>query len=167
MELFYDKGDKYDNARIRCLSVNGATSWLDVVPNNLYGVKYDNQEMWVLLSLFFGCDISNKDKLCFKNKQPTDRKGYHALHCPKGPHVINRHNRIRDTINQYMKQSGFNTKIEQKYKYDENKQEMVGKDGKIPGDILAYRFNNGKDVYFDVVVGNRQNLYYTSKQDYI
>ena len=154
LDLFYQNGDIYDKARIKSLSVNGATSWLDVVPNNIYGVKYDNQEMWVLLSLFFGCDISNKDKLCFKCKQPTDRKGYHALHCPKGPHVIQRHNKIRDKINKYMKQSGLNTKIEQKYKYDENKQEMIDNNGKVPGDILAYNFDDGNNYYFDVVVGN-------------
>ena len=152
--MFYERGDKYDAARIKCLSVNGATSWLDVVPNNMYGVKYDNQEMWVLLSLFFGCDIVNKEKLCHKCKQLTDTKGYHALHCPKGPHVIQRHNNIRNKINKYIKQSGFNTKIEQKYKYDENKQMAIELDNKIPGDIMVYRYNDGHDYYFDVVVGN-------------
>ena len=41
-----------------------------------------------------------------------------------------------------LRQAQFNTKIEQKYKYNEDKQELV-KDNKITGDILAYRYDQG------------------------
>ena len=75
LELFYHCADKHDKARIQCLSNNGATSWLDVVPTDQYGVKFDNQEMWVLLSLFFGCDIINCDKLTWNEGNGNCRKG--------------------------------------------------------------------------------------------
>ena len=153
LELFNDKADKYDKARIQCLSNNGATSWLDVVPNDYYGVKYDNQEMWVLLSLFFGCNIINIDKLCHKCGNKMDKRGYHSLQCAKGKHQIQRHNSIRDEVNKLLRQAQYNTKIEQKYKYSADNGQIII-NNKIPGDILAYRYDQGNDYYFDAVVGN-------------
>ena len=162
LELFHENANKHDKARIKCLSNNGATSWLDVVPDKLHGVKYDNQEMWVLLSLFFGCNIINNDRLCHKCGNNMDKKGYHSLQCPKGRHQINRHNKIRDEINRLLKQAEYNTKIEQKYKYDQNTQQMVN-DNKIPGDTLAYRYDQGNDYYFDTVVANIFAATYVNK----
>ena len=82
-----------------------------------------------------------------------DKRGYHSLQCVKGKHQIQRHNSIRDEVNRLLKQAQYNTKIEQKYKYDSNNQQVVN-DNKIPGDIVAYRYDQGNDYYFDTVVGN-------------
>ena len=60
---------------------------------------------------------------------------------------------MRDEVNIGFKRAQFNTKIEQKYKYDEEEQQMV-KDDKIPGDIFACSYDQWNDYYFDAVVGN-------------
>ena len=39
LEIFHQNEDMCDEVKIKCLSNNEATSWLDVVPNNHYGVN--------------------------------------------------------------------------------------------------------------------------------
>ena len=78
---FYKIATKEDKARIKSISSNGASSWLDVVPNNMYGQQFSNMEYYVALSLYLGCDIISNDSVCNKCGQKVDKKGYHALHC--------------------------------------------------------------------------------------
>ena len=153
---FYQVADKQDIARIKCWSVNGATSWMDVVPNYNYGMEYDNQEYLILMSLYFGCDIINDDKLCKKCGAQMDRKGHHALHCKHGSHVIQRHNMIRNEVNKCMKAADYTTKLEQKYKYNDANQLSEEVKG-IPGDLVVNNWMQSDDepeYYMDVVVGN-------------
>ena len=82
-----------------------------------------------------------------------DKRGYHSLQCVHGKHQIQRHNKVRDEVNKFLKQAQYNTKIEQKYTFNKDKNEMIT-NNKIPGDILAYRYDQGNDYYFDAVVGN-------------
>ena len=163
---FYKVAETHDIARIKCLSVNGATSWMDVVPNNHFGmdvvpnnhfgIEYNNQEYLVLMSLYLGCDIINNDQLCKKCGAPMDKKGYHALHCKCGKHVIQRHNMIRNEVNKYMKKADYSTKLEQKYKYNDSNQMSEEVKG-IPGDLVVTNWmqnSEHEDYYMDVVVGN-------------
>ena len=150
---YYKIATKRDIARIKSLAVNGATSWMDIMPNNIYGVEYNNQEYWVLLSLFLGADIDVKAKICAKCKGEMDAKGYHSLHCKFGPQLIQRHNAITDTLQQQMEYGRYQTLREQKYTMNEDGkwEEFNG----IPGDLVVKEWNkNQNQHYFDVVVGN-------------
>lgn len=49
---FYAIGTKEDKARIKSISSNGVSTWLDAVPNNIYGQQFSNMEYYVALSLY-------------------------------------------------------------------------------------------------------------------
>ena len=153
--LFYDNSSIEDQARMKSISCNGASSWLTVVPNNKYGVKYTDREFYVLLSLYLGSNINNKQIICGKCDRIVDCKGYHSLHCGYGSNRNHRHNALRDELNGLFKSAGYNTKIEQKYNWNANNNEYERVDG-IPGDIWVEKWSddNKHDTYFDVTVSN-------------
>ena len=150
---YYQIADDYDKARIKSISSNGASSWLDTVPNNLYGQKYSNLECYILLSVYLGSDIMMTDAICNKCKQKVGKKAYHALYCQWEKYLTRTHNSIRNELNKWIKTAGLNTQIEQKYEdIDNQKIKVKG----IPGDIKIMQYDNmsGIDLYLDVVVGN-------------
>ena len=101
-----------------------------------------------------------------------DRLGLHPLSCLKGPHLIRRHNKVRDRVCYWFRKAGFNAKIENKFKdpEEEKKQQqqqqinmqqpqqisMIPK-GR-PGDVCVENyFNDGRSdqtAYFDVTCVN-------------
>ena len=169
LDLFYENATIDDKVRIKALSNNGATSWLNAVPNDYFGTNYSNQQYYIILSLFFGCELNIQSTKCKKCKQTMDKFGHHSLHCTFGGDIIKRHNKLRDVIDKYLVTANFNTKKEQRYTvkckcnteicnnncptdvYDENK--IVNG---IPGDIKVFKWDieTGEDIYLDVVIGN-------------
>ena len=74
--------------------------------------------MCILLSSYLGCNVNTKETICQKCKEIIGKKGYHALHCKYGKNLMNRHNLLGDEVNKYLIKAGFETKKEQKYKYN-------------------------------------------------
>jgi hypothetical protein len=151
---YYQIASEADKARLKALTVNGATTWLNCPPNAVYGVKFSDLEYYTLLSLYLGAPLLHNDTLCKRCNQELDKHGYHALSCKYGPNAIQRHNRLRDLIQKFCQDAGFQTEIEVKYQKQLSPQEQKV-DG-VPGDILVKQWfdTTYKDAYMDVVVSN-------------
>ena len=166
--MIYSNGSIEDKARMKGLSNNGSQGWLKVPYNYYLGEVYNNTETRVLLSLDLGCEIVRKNQICKKCGIEMDKYGYHALSCAKGGGMVRRHEAIKHCLNNCLKKAGFETKMEEKYKQDENgNYEVTG----VPGDIKIFDWKlNGSEeersVWLDVTVGNihsKSYINFTSK----
>jgi hypothetical protein len=151
---YYQIASEADKARLKALTVNGATTWLNCPPNALYGVKFSDLEYYTLLSLYLGAPLLHNETLCKRCNQELDKHGYHALSCKYGPNAIQRHNKLRNLIQKFCQDAGFQTETEVKYP-----QQLLPQEHKIdgiPGDILVKQWfdTTYKDAYMDVVVSN-------------
>ena len=148
-----------DKARLHSLSVSGAGSWLSIVPNNFYGVRFTPLEWHVALSVHLGAPLFAHDQICKRCNGHCDRFGHHALSCLNQNLVTWRHNVVRDELNRVLKRAGFATEIEQKYgdhRSDPNWERNIVVEG-VPGDIKVKDFmdqGQDRDAYLDVVIGN-------------
>ena len=93
---------KQESNQIR---LNGANSWMNVVPNDTFGVTYSNKEFLIILSMYLGTAITNSETKCKKCLETCDKYGIHALQCRHGPQNIERHNKIRDIYNDYFQKA--------------------------------------------------------------
>ena len=80
----YSKGNKFDSARMKGLSNNGAKAWAQAPYNVFMGMEYENSELMVLNSLILGCPIVRNQQPCRMCGKTMDLFGYHALSCPSG-----------------------------------------------------------------------------------
>ena len=155
-EKFEIHANKFDHARIKSISNNGALSWLNVMYNFAIPRVLSNQQTFIALSLVAGLPIVTQDQIqCQKCGIVMDKMGYHCLHCVKSGYLFIRHDRICDVLFEYMKKAGFDVQKEARY-HDTGK-------GKVrilrrPGDILVndWKFDDGHTgkMYFDITVGN-------------
>lgn len=144
------------DARLKTLSLNGATAWLNSPPNELYGIKFNNQQFYTILSLYLVAPLIPQDTICKKCGKISDKHGYHALSCPSGPHTIKRHNTIRNEINCFLKRAGYITAIEMKFDHNPSSNAPESPVTGIPGDIKVQHWfdNTYADAYLDIVVAN-------------
>jgi hypothetical protein len=151
---YYQIANESDKARLKALTVNGATTWLNCPPNALYGVKFSDLEYYTLLSLYLGAPLLQNNTLCRRCNQELDKYGHHALSCKYGPNSIKRHNKLRNLVQKFCHEAGLQTEIEAKYP-NQGISEEFKVDG-IPGDICVKQWFDitYKDAYMDVVVSN-------------
>ena len=156
-DSFLKDATEHDKARMNSLRVIGATAYLNIPFNPFYGMEYSNLEYLVIQSVFFGSKIIESDCICRRCKKQMDPYGWHALHCSAGPHMIHRHNALRNEISKYLKQAHITHKLEQKYKeYNAELGNVQVQDNTIPGDI---KINSWYDIiadpaYMDITIGN-------------
>ena len=137
----------------KIIQVNGTTTWMNIVPNNIYGQTFNNQEYWILLSQYLGADILKQLTQGRKCGQNMDKKGYHSLHCKYGGQLINRHNSLKYALGRFFQRAGYNVKYEQKYKL--NNQNQIERVDGVPGDLLVEKWNDDEQeqYYMDITVG--------------
>ena len=148
IENFYAIATVNDLARIKSAANNGASSWMDAVPNKTYGAIYSNKQYIILMSLLLGAPLNVKETQCIKCNDTMDKFGYHGLHCKFQHHCISRHNAIRNEMAKLFERAGFEVKIEQKMNDDEN---IKG----TPGDITVSNWDLENEItYFDISIIN-------------
>ena len=65
LELFYQIAMDIDKARMKCLSNNGALTWLGVPYNMQFSIIMSNQEMFINISLVLGAKLTlNPNPIC-------------------------------------------------------------------------------------------------------
>ena len=145
-----------DKARIKSLSGQGATTWLNA---SKMAVRFTPLQFHLMKALYLGAPIRPNNKCCIKCGAFLKAHGYHTLSCSIGNQQIMRHHRLRDVLADLFRSAGFKVDIEQKFNrrqiqsdhhYDP---EVHG----IPGDLKVYNWWPGApepDAYLDVVVGN-------------
>ena len=145
-----------DKARIKSLSGQGATTWLNA---SKMTARFTPLQFHLMKALYLGAPIRPNNKCCLKCGSFLDEYGHHTLSCSTGNQRIMRHHRIRDVLAELFRSAGFKVDIEQKFNrrriqtdhyYD---QEVHG----IPGDLKIYNWwpdAPEPDAYLDVVVGN-------------
>ena len=154
LQEFYSNATPYNKARVKGLQMNGASNWRDAPFNYYYGVKFDNQQMFMLTLLMLGAFITNNEHLtCNCCGDSMDNYGYHALTCPNKGLMQRRHNAIVQVLNKFLNKAGFKTECEQ----TTVKQREINKVHQRPGDIKIYNFYNEKSgdkkhLYIDITV---------------
>ena len=103
--MYWRNANEADKARLNSLQITGASSFLNIPVNPYYGVEYSNLQYLMILSLYLGSRIIQRETICRRCKNEMDPYGWHALHCASGPHLIRRHNAIRDQLSKYMQQA--------------------------------------------------------------
>ena len=81
MDEILAKANWKDIARIKCLSNNGALSWLNVPYNMNWSIEFNNQYFYLLLCLVLGAPVAAKDYFCRGCGNVADKFGHHALSC--------------------------------------------------------------------------------------
>ena len=135
---YYSDFTKWDSARLKSLSTNGALSWLKVPYNNIFGRQFTNQEMIILKSLVLGAKIVTTNSKCNLCGKDLDLYGHHALSCTHKGLMTGRHDAICDKIFYYCKKAKMEVEQEKRYEDDGNggKQRIQGR----PGDLKIINF---------------------------
>lgn len=157
LEIFYQNATESDKARLKAVSINGASQWMNSIPNNTFGTEFSNKQCMIILSLYLGCKINCNNENCIKCNDQCDKFGIHSLQCKHGPQNIEKHNKIRDIINTYCINAGYETTIEEKVNNSNVKRK--------PGDIKIHGWNDDEniDAYFDVSIVNVMAKSYVHK----
>ena len=143
-------------ARIKSISNNGATTWLDITPSNIYGKEFTNKQFIIIMSRYLGVPINTKPTICLKCGDECDIYGTHALHCKHKNHCIQRHNSLRNILKKYFEKAGYDCQIEEKMAENNN---VKG----VPGDLKVFNWDSKHEsTYFDVSVINVNAKTYVS-----
>ena len=154
---FMQEGSKEDIARIKCLSNNGALSWLNVPYNMNWSVEFNNQQFYLLLCLVLGAPITSNDYFCRGCEKVADKYGYHALSCVglDGKQLFRRHDSLCNYLAKWLRQARYRIEMEARYL---NKDGSWKRSLKRPGDIKILDFSlqadEARDLYLDITVGN-------------
>ena len=156
LENYKRIADLYDMARIKCIQNNGALSWSNVPYNMKWSRQLSNQQMYIALSLVTGNRIFYEENpVCKRCNKVMDHFGYHALSCPSGGMLFDRHDAICDILYKELRRAGYTVLKEQRYEnIDGKKKRITGR----PGDLLIknWKFDekNIGSLYIDVTIGN-------------
>ena len=157
MDEILARADWKDVARIKCLSNNGALSWLNVPYNMNWSVEFNNQYFYLLLCLVLGAPVAADDYFCRGCQNVADKFGHHALSCSgaDGKQLFKRHDSLCNYLAKWLRQAHYKIEMEARY---------LCKDGvwnrrlQRPGDIKIVDFfvqaDEPKDLYLDISVGN-------------
>lgn len=90
------KSEFTDKEKLRCVeaaSENGASIWLTVLPIKENGFFLEKQAFWDAIRIRYNIPLERMPSSCVCGNTFDIQ---HALSCPKGGLIINRHNEIRD-----------------------------------------------------------------------
>eukprot|EP01091_Cochliopodium_minus_P008654 TRINITY_DN1999_c0_g1_i12.p1 TRINITY_DN1999_c0_g1~~TRINITY_DN1999_c0_g1_i12.p1 ORF type:complete len:1018 (+),score=208.55 TRINITY_DN1999_c0_g1_i12:231-3056(+) len=138
------KGSRIDKARITSLQVDQAGTFYSFRPDKKLNTYMTLQEFQAFAGYRMGIPLYKKDSLCKKCKERVDVFGAHTSTCKFGKEVINRHDKVRDTLGEIGQQMGLGVKKEAKLPYS--------KDNKRPGDVQFNGLKPGKTIDIDVTL---------------
>ena len=87
-----------DRARFLSVSSRHSSAWLSVTPSLRLNLHLDPSEFQVAIKWWLGLPTSQGQVCPQCSSYSLDYFGHDALTCRKGPDVVTRHNRIRDTV---------------------------------------------------------------------
>ena len=169
---FYKNYNKYNSARLKSQSVNGASKWMNVPYNNAFGKRFSNKQFILSKSLYLGSKITQNNQINCNvcKKQGIDQYGYHALPCPRDGLMTKRHDAICDKLFQFCEMANLEVEKEKRYE-DDGQGNMVRIQGH-PGDIKIINYYTtttlpknvtNRDLYIDVTVANITDDTYIQK----
>ncbi len=98
-----DKADPLTKRSLEAAREKGASSWLTCLPLKRFGFILNKQEFRDAIALRYNWHISDIPKFCGCGDKNDI---VHILSCKKGGYVSMRHNSLRDTIANMMKEAG-------------------------------------------------------------
>ncbi|XP_062519145.1 uncharacterized protein LOC134194239 [Corticium candelabrum] len=136
-----------DRARLKTLSSPHTGAWLRATPNRNLGLTMSPHEFVVAARYWLGLPVfpfppNSIRCIC---GHPLDPYGDHLVGCGHGPHRLNRHNALCESIWQSLL-------IDSKQVVKE--QRSSGQSKCRPGDVFHPNFLNGRPGYFDITVRN-------------
>ena len=117
--------------------------WIRIPPLVYKGWNFDPPHFLALLRTRLRLNVTRFEGKCPMCRDGwMDRKGRHALSCPKA--LTPRHHALRDLVAKVSRNfGGWEVKIEQG-------RDPLSKER--PGDVLIFKFENGRDCYVDTFV---------------
>ncbi len=137
-----------DIARYNGCRANGASSWLFCSP--IPYTRLNNQQFTMLLQFWLGVKICPDNINCRYCGSKMDRYAHHAIQCMRGPHMVKRHNQVRNFLYRKMKAAGWEVELEKKY--------LSNKDNTRPADIFVKHFSHGKGLAIDVSITSPMHM---------
>ena len=136
-----------DRARLLFISSPHASAWLSVTPSPSIGLHLEPSEFQVAIEWWLGIPVA-QGQSCSQYNAALDVYGHHALCCKLGGDVVSRHNRLRDTFNNFCHRACLAPQLE-----------MGGwsREHTHPADVLVPNWILGKPAAFDLSVTSPLN----------
>ena len=140
--------DQRDNARLNCVSREGAGDWLTAIPSKALGLHLRPQEFTLAVRYRLGLPVFLLEGECpaARCRGHNDIWGDHAVSCAIGGERISKHNHVRDAIFQAAAQAHLGPRKEPGGL-------LPGSDDR-PADVLLPVWDQGRDTALDVCVVN-------------
>ena len=90
-------------------SEKGASTWLTSIPLKRYGFRLNKQQFWDAICMRYDLQLKDVPKFCQCGSSYSIN---HCLSCKKGGYVIIRHNAVRDTIAELLKETCKDVQVE-------------------------------------------------------
>ncbi len=103
LKAIMDKADPLTNRCLEASKEKGASCWLTALPMKRYGFILNKQEFRDAICLRYNWYIKDIPKFCGCGEKNNI---VHILTCKKGGYVSMRHNSLRDTIANLMREGG-------------------------------------------------------------
>ncbi len=125
-----------DVAKYNGFRANGASSWLLCSP--IPYTRMNSQQFTMMLQFWLGVKICPNNTECRFCGHQMDKYAHHAIQCMRDPHMVKRHNQVRNFLFRKMKAAGWEVELEKKY--------LSNRDYGRPADIFVkYLFHMVKD----------------------
>ena len=126
----------------------GASSWLTVLPIKQLGFSLSKSEFWDALRLRYGLPLKRLPSHCGCSK-PFNVQ--HALSCKKGGFITLRHNELRDTIAEIVKEVSHDVTVEPGLEPLTGEEIQGNVSDEARSDISARGFwSRGQRAFFDI-----------------
>ena len=156
--LLQSLDDHAERARVRSCGGSGAGAWLQAVPQDRQ-LTLDDLTYRQAVRLRLGQALGTPGRCGLRTRagrrcaETLDAQGHHAHRCAHGPHRMRRHNNLRDTCAQLLRDAGLRVTTEEYVPaWDQQRP-----DGTWLRAKLDLRVDGGPGVaaeYLDVVVGH-------------
>jgi len=154
------RNSAHDQARLLASAHQTSGYWLQALPSAQLGLLMSDEEFQVSVALRLGSQVCLPHN-CGKGscKRKVLENGYHGLSCKWGPHVIARHDSIKQEIGRSLRTAGFSCFIEP--------DGLVHGNNKRPDGKTIMAWEKGLPLAFDVTVRDTfadSNIHRTSQR---
>ena len=131
-------------ARLKAVSAENASDWLEAMPIPSLGLKLDNTQLKISCALRLGAKICHPHK-CICGKE-VESNGLHGLSCKNSSGRLPRHAQVNDLIKRALQSAHIPTVLEPKG--------VTRDDGKRPDGMTNFPWSKGKNMVWDFTFSN-------------
>ena len=144
--------DETDMARLKAISQEHSSDWLEALPCSNLGLKIDNKQFRIACGLRLGAKICLSHTCVCGDQVKND--GTHGLSCKRSAGRLPRHSHVNDLIKRALVSGGIASVKEP--------QGLSRSDGKRPDGMSIYPWKQGKLLLWDFTCSDTLNKSYVS-----